>query len=166
MSNPQKGKRYTASEPDAMRLKTEISSVFSEMPRGEMAAEPAAGTDTSGTQMPTGDMNGGGGMGLTAGEMPSGQMSGAAPTASPGSIAIGNTGQMSGLTESEMPGGQMTSALSAADNGLTVTAMPTGQIQAGAQADKDAPDVFPVLEITGEWLLTLSPTSLKKSRGN
>ncbi|HEU4766759.1 MAG TPA: hypothetical protein VFS77_05270, partial [Pyrinomonadaceae bacterium] len=163
-----KTETHTARPPDEMRLKTQISSVFHEMPRGEMSAGYSAAMDTSSeTGMPTGDMNRGNG--LATGEMPSGQMTEAAESSAAGYTAIGSlSGQMTGgegLTESEMPSGQMTSAQSATDNGLSVTDMPSGLILASSeQAEAKASDVFPVLEITGEWLLTLSPTSFKKSR--
>jgi hypothetical protein len=162
MSNPSKSERYTASQPDAMRLKSQITGVFSEMPRGDMAAGFSTEMDTSETQMPAGNMNGGGD--TTTGDMPSGKMTEAAAA---GSTTTGSSSShMTGLTESEMPRGQMTNAQSGTDNGLTVTDMPSGYIQALAQAVEKTTDVFPVLEISGEWLLTLSPTSLKKSRGN
>lgn len=163
MSNPSKSERYTPSQPDAMRLKTQITGVFSEMPRGEMAGGLSAEMDASETQMPAGDMNVGGNT-TTAGEMPRGQMTEAAPAGSTANAS--SSSHMTGLTESEMPTGQMSNAQSATDNGLTVTEMPSGHIQAVAQAEEKTTDVFPVLEITGEWLLTLSPTALKKSRGN
>ena len=162
MTNPSKSERYTDTQPDAMRLKTQITGVFSEMPRADMAAGFSTDMDTSETQMPAGNMNGG--SDTTTGDMPSGKMIDAA---SAGSTAMRNSSShMTGLTESEMPSGQMSSALSATDNGLTVTEMPSGHIQTVAQALKKTTDDFPVLEITGEWVLTLSPTSLKKSRGN
>ena len=157
-----KGERYKATQPDAMRLKTQITGVFSEMPRGNMTSGHSAEMETSETQMPAGNMNGG--KDTTSGDMPRGQMTELAPA---DSKAFGSSSShMSGLTESEMPSGLMSSAQSATDNGLTVTEMPSGHIQTVAQAEEKTTDDFPVLEITGEWLLTLTPTSLKKSRGN
>ena len=157
MSNPKKTARYTVRH-DTGRLMTHSTGLI----LGEGARQ-----ESSETEMPTGNMDGGNG--LATSEMPSGQMSGAVST-SPGSTtgfpASPMTGS-AGLAESEMPSGQMAGAQSGADTGLTVTEMPSGYIQGeSVQFAEKATDAFPVLEITGEWLLTLSPTSLKKSRGN
>lgn len=157
MSNPKKTARYTVGH-DTERLMTHSTGMI----LGEGARK-----ESSETEMPAGNMDRGDGP--TSGEMPSGQMSEAVST-SPGSTTSFPASPMTGsagLAESEMPSGQMTGAQSGADTGLTVTQMPSGYIQAeSGQVAEKATDAFPVLEITGEWLLTLSPTSLKKSRGN
>lgn len=157
MSNPKKTARYTAGHETGRRMTHSTGMILGEGARKE----------SSETEMPAGNMHGG--TGLATSEMPSGQMSATAstsPDSTPGFSASPMAGS-AGLAESEMPSGQMAAAQSGADAGLTVTEMPSGYIQAeSGQFAEEATDAFPVLEITGEWLLTLSPTSLKKSRGN
>lgn len=159
MSKSKKTELYTARYETEGHMTHSTGLVMSEIP----------GSESSGTEMPAGTMNGGSGNnGLATSEMPSGSMSGVVG-ASPGSMgfpASSMTGS-AGLAESDMPSGFMAGAQSSTDAGLTVTEMPSGYIQteSGRVAEK-ATDSFPVLEITGEWLLTLSPTSLKRSPGN
>jgi len=163
MSNPKKTELYTARR-DTGRLMTHSTGLI----LGERSR-----SESSETEMPSGNMNGG--SDLTSSEMPSGQMVGTAspPGSTSGFPASSMTGS-AGLAESEMPTGQMAGAQSGAmgtgsgtDVGLTVTEMPSGYIQAeSGQVEEKESDSFPVLEITGEWLLTLSPNSLKKSKGN
>ena len=121
----------------------------SEMPAGQMPGSTAAGmAGLSETEMPAGDMNQSA-RSTPSGAMPSGHMTETTTS------NMGQSGGGNGLAITEMPIGRMTGA-------ATNTMMPSGNVKASEKSESETGGL-PVLEIAGEWRLTLSSTSIKNS---
>lgn len=146
--------------------------IISEMPSQGATTSTMAGLMEA--EMPSGAMNVNGGMksGLvTAGEMPGGPvlgaatdiMTGAAVTEMPtGDMTASGSMTSSGIT-GQMPVGAMKGAATATIAGLALAEMPIGAMMAADGYESETKDDLPSLEAAGEWHLTLSTTSLKRS---
>jgi hypothetical protein len=91
-------------------------------------------------------------------------MSGLAVTDMPSGGMTESGGRTGASTSDAMPAGQMTGVAASTMAGLIETEMPSGSM---AQAQKsEQAGALPTLEITGEWRLSLSTSSLKTSAGS
>ena len=123
-----------------------------EMPSGKMIASGPLPTNSTGGEMPNGRMGTLGTStetGFSASDMPRGEMN-------------QNNGMAGGLSVSDMPSGRMT------DSTVTVSAFTGGEMPVGTMTDIEKvatalAGTLPTMELTGEWHLTLSTTSLKSS---